>query len=116
MIGFLIFWFIGSVVALLGQRRIREYKDYVLPKLFLVVGIFLCITMSWIIVLSLLMEGEYKLPLWLYHNCKDHSDITFEEEYLDENGNKVDGYPYSIHRTYRVYTCRICGKIIKEEL
>ena len=116
MIGLLIFWIIGIIVALLGDKKIRQYKQYENPRIFLTIGIFLCITMSWAMVFCLLITNEYVLPLWLYHNCMEHSDVTFEEEYLDENGNKVDGYPYSTHRTYRVYTCRICGKVIKEEL
>lgn len=116
IIGLLIFWIIGIIAALLGNKRIREYKHYESPKIFLTLGIFLCITMSWSMVLALLMSREYILPLWLYHNCMEHSDVTFEEEYLDENGNKVDGYPYSIHHTYRIYTCRICGKVTKEKL
>ena len=108
MIAFLIFWIIGIIAAMLGNRKIREYKHYGNPKIF--------VTMSWAMVLALLMSREYILPLWLYHNCMEHSDVTFEEEYLDENGNKVDGYPFSVHHTYRIYTCRICGKVIKEKM
>ena len=116
MIGLLIFWLIGSVIAMLGERKIREYKQYENPKFFLCLGIFVTISMSWTLVFLLLVSGEYTLPLCIYHNCKEHSIISYEEEYLDENGNKVDGYPYSAHHTYRVYTCRLCGKVIKEKM
>ena len=59
---FAIVWVIGIVVALLGNRKLREYKDYYNPKLFLVLGIFLCVFMSWAMVLAMLMDGTFEFP------------------------------------------------------
>ena len=36
---FIIIWVVGIVVALLGERRLREYKDYDKPTAYLVTGI-----------------------------------------------------------------------------
>ena len=116
MIAPLIFWLAGGLVALLGQQKIREYKDYSNPKVYLIGWILLCFFMSWALVLLLLMNGEYVLPSWLFHNCKESSSISYEEEYFDKDGNKVDGYPFAVHHTYRVYTCRKCGKVTKEQM
>jgi len=34
ILALIIFWTIGIVIALLGNKKIREYKDYDHPKLF----------------------------------------------------------------------------------
>ena len=112
----IIFWLIGGFVALLGNENIRDYKCFDNPRLYLAIGIFLCFLMSWAMFVLSVMFETYSLPLWLYHDCYKHSDISYEEEYFDKDGNRVNGYPFHIHNTYRVYTCRICGKVKREQL
>lgn len=112
----IIFWLAGSSVALLGNKKLREYKDYDHPKLFLITGIILSVVMSWAFVLASLMNDTFKLPKWLYHNCRDNSSIHYDEEYLDADGNEVPYGNHIVHHTYRVYTCSICGKVEKEML
>lgn len=117
VIVFVIFWLIGIVVAFLGNQRLREYKDYVWPKFILISGIFLSIFMSWVLVVLLFFNGEFKLPDKIYHSCYDNSSISYEEVYLDENNNVVGPKDsWKKHETYRVYTCRKCGKTWKERL
>lgn len=116
LVAIIVFWAIGAAVAALGNRKLREYKCYSKPRLFLALGILLCIGMSWAMVWYLLMEGEYRLPLKLYHSCMDFSEITYEEEYLDGNGNPTDPKVCKTHNTYRIYTCSRCGKQIKKKL
>ena len=117
ILALIIFWTIGIVIALLGNRKIREYKDYESPKLFLALGIFLSVFMSWALVILMILDDTFKLPDWLHHNCYDNSSISFEEEYLDEDGNKVNvNDKWKVHHTYRVYTCCKCGKTWKEQL
>lgn len=110
---FSIFWLIGIVFAILGESKIREYKDYEHPYLIRYTGIFLCVVMSWAYVMALLMNCKYILPTSIYHNCRNYIEVTFEEEYLDKDGNKVTvNDDYDVHHTYRYYTCGKCGKII----
>lgn len=114
LVWLIIIWLSGSVVALLGNEKIRDYKCYGHPKAFLITGIILSVVMSWAFVLASIMNDTFKLPYWLYHDCYDHSSIDYEEEYLDENGNPTTSKDFKVHNTYRVYTCRICGKVKKE--
>lgn len=116
LISLVIFWLSGSAVALLGNEKLRDYKCYAHPKTFLVTGIILSVSMSWAFVMASLMNDTFKLPKWLYHNCRDNSSIHYEEEYLDNEGNQVTYGNHTIHHTYRVYTCHICGKVEKEML
>jgi hypothetical protein len=116
LISLVIFWLSGSAVALLGNQKIREYKDYRHPVMFLISGILLSVLMSWAFVMASLMSDTFKLPKWLYHNCRDNSSIHYEEEYLDNEGNQVTYENHTVHHTYRVYTCHICGKVEKEML
>lgn len=116
IVAFIIFWLIGIFVALLCSQRLREYKCYEHPKLFLILSIFLCITMSWALVFLMIINEEFSLPDKIYHNCYNSSSIHYEEEYLDENGNKTDFGKHKVHNTYRVYTCWKCGKVWKEQL
>jgi hypothetical protein len=116
IVGVIIFWVIGIIVALLGNRGLMEYNDYDCPKLYLAMSIFLCVSMSWALVFLSLIDDTCRLPSWLYHNCYNNSDITYEEEYLDKDGNKTDFKNCKTHNTYRVYTCRKCGKIRKEQI
>lgn len=113
---FIIFWAIGSVIALLGNKKIREYRDYFHPVAFLIVGIVLSITMSWAFVGALWMTGEFEFPKRLYHSCRDNSTVYYEEEFLDADGNKVSRNECVVYHLYRVYTCDICGKVKKEML
>lgn len=62
---FIIFWAIGSVIALLGNKKIREYRDYFHPVAFLIVGIVLSVTMSWAFVGALWMAGEFEFPKYI---------------------------------------------------
>lgn len=115
LIWLIIIWLSGSVVALLGNEKIRDYKCYGHPKTFLVTGIILSVSMSWAFVLASLMDDTFRLPDWLYHNCRERSSIDYEEEYLDENGSPTTpDKHFAVHNTYRVYTCRKCGKVTKE--
>ena len=57
-----IIWLIGVVLALLGERRLREYKDYEHPKAYLIGGILLCIFTSWLMVFGALMNGTFEFP------------------------------------------------------
>lgn len=59
---FIIIWLIGIVLALLGERRLREYKDYDRPVAFLVTGIALCVVTSWLMVIGALMSGTFEFP------------------------------------------------------
>lgn len=113
---FIIFWAIGSVIALLGNKKIREYRDYFHPVVFLIVGIVLSVTMSWAFVGASWMTGEFEFPKRLYHNCRDNSTVYYEEEFLDADGNKVSRSECVVYHLYRVYTCDICGKVKKEML
>ena len=114
LVWLIIIWLSGSVVALLGNEKIRDYKCYRRPKAFLITGIILSVVMSWAFVFASILNDTFKFPYWLYHNCYDHSSIDYEEEYLDENGNPTTSKGFKVHNTYRVYTCRICGKVKKE--
>lgn len=116
ILALIIFWTIGSVIALLGDERIRRYKDYEHPKLFLIFGILLSVFMSWAHVMLMIVNGEFSLPDKVYHNCYDNSSISYEEEYLDENENKAEFGNHKVHNTYMVYTCHKCGKTWKEQL
>ena len=62
ILAFIIFWIIGIVIALLGNERIREYKDYDHPKLVLILGILLSVFMSWALVILMIINGEFSLP------------------------------------------------------
>lgn len=116
ILALIIFWTIGIVIALLGNERIREYKHYDHPKFFLILGIYLSVFMSWVLVILMIINGEFSLPDKIYHNCYKNSSISYEEEYLDENGNKTEFGKHKVHNTYRVYTCRKCGKVWKEQI
>ena len=117
ILALIIFWTIGIVIALLGNEKIREYKDYDHPKLFLILGILLSVFMSWALVLLMIINEEFSLPDKIYHNCYNSSSIHYEEEYLDENDNVVGPKDkWKVHNTYRVYTCWKCGKTWKEQL
>ena len=109
-------WCAGSALALLGNRKIREYKCYRNPVLFLVSGVVLSVLMSWGMVIGLVMNGSYSLPDCIYHSCYDNSSISYEEEYLDGEGRKSDFRNCKTHNTYRVYKCRKCGKTWKEQI
>ena len=116
LIFFIIFWATGSVVALLGNKRIREYRDYYHPWVFLIGEIIFSVLMSWVFVILSLTDYTFKLPKWLYHNCRDNSTVYYEEEFLDADGNKVSRSECVVYHLYRVYTCDICGKVKKEML
>ena len=53
---------VGTVLALLGERRLREYKDYDNPTTYLIVGIILCILLPWLMVWGALVNGTFELP------------------------------------------------------
>ena len=59
---FIIIWVVGIVVALLGERRLREYKDYDKPITFLITGIALCLLTSWLMVFGALVTGTFEFP------------------------------------------------------
>lgn len=119
IIGLIIFWIIGSVIAVITSERVRDYKDYENPQLFLILCVFLCITMSWAFLILNWLHKELYVPTWIYHNCYKNSKITFEDTDYDKDGNVMEKYNsenFGHRETYRVYTCRICGKVTKERL
>lgn len=59
---FLVVWGLGVIVALLGNKNLREYQHYHNSKLYLVSGIILTITMSWALVVLMIINCEYELP------------------------------------------------------
>lgn len=59
---FIIIWVVGIVVALLGERRLREYKDYDKPTAYLVTGIVMCVVTSWLMVFGALISGTFEFP------------------------------------------------------
>lgn len=114
--GCLIFWITGIIAAILGVDGVRNYKDYQKPVLGLLMTLFFCICMSWGMVILESIEGNYK-PFWWAHNCYENSIVSWEEEYLDKDGNKVGpDDKWTVHHTYRTYTCRKCGKVRREQL
>jgi hypothetical protein len=112
---FIIFWISGIVLAFLGDRELREYKCYYHPKIYLFTSILLTLFMSWGMVILLFINDEFELPKKLYHNCNKYFRMSYEEEYLDENGNPTEPSKCKIHHTYKVYYCEHCGKEIKRE-
>lgn len=112
---FIIFWVAGIVLALLGNKNLREWRDYCNPKTYLFFSVLLTLFISWAMVIILIIEDEFELPKKLYHSCRKHSRIHYVEEYLDEDGNPTDFKNCKVHHTYRVYTCRECGKEIERE-
>ena len=73
--------------------------------------------MSWVLVILLILSDEFKLSDKIYHSCYNNSSMSYEEVYLDENNNVVGPKDsWKKHETYRVYTCRKCGKTWKEKL
>ena len=101
---FSVFWAAGIAAAFLGNRKLREWRCYENPVGFLVTGCFLCVFMSWVLVILLSLEGDWVLPESIWHNCRKHVHIHFED--VMEDG---------VHKTYRVHTCRTCGKTVKRE-
>lgn len=59
---FIIIWLTGSILALFGERRLREYKDYEHPTAYLITGIALCIITSWLMVFGAFMSGTFEFP------------------------------------------------------
>lgn len=59
---FIIIWILGIIVALLGNKKLREYQDYYNPNTFLVLGIICSILMSWAMVLAMIMDGTFEFP------------------------------------------------------
>ena len=59
---FIVVWVTGTIVALLGERRLREYQDYENPKGYLISGIVLCFLTSWLMVFGALMSGTFEFP------------------------------------------------------
>ena len=58
----IIIWLVGVVLALCGEKRLREYKDYDNPKLYLTMGIILCVLTSWLMVFGALVNGTFEFP------------------------------------------------------
>lgn len=58
----LVIWLIGTILALFGEKRLRDYKDYHNPTAFLIIGIILCFMTSWLMVLGALMNGTFEFP------------------------------------------------------
>lgn len=58
----LIIWLIGTILALLGEKRLRDYKDFRNPTTFLIIGIILCVITSWLMVLGALINRTFEFP------------------------------------------------------
>lgn len=108
-----VFWLFGGIVNVLCWKRVGDYKNYNKPKMY--VAILLSFIMSWILVYYSIVNDQFEIPNWLYHDCMEHSKITFEEEYLDKDGNKTDWEHCKVHHTYKIYTCQHCGKVCRKE-
>lgn len=116
---FIIFWLIGGIINCFTNKQIRDYKDYANPKLWLTVIVLLSFVMSWTLIHINIIYRNFYLPSWLYHNCNENSTITFEDYDYDKDGNLMKEYNaenFGHRETYKVYTCKICGKITKERL
>ena len=59
---FIVIWVIGSIMALLGERRLREYKQYDNSTTYLIIGITLCLFTSWLMVFGALVNGTFEFP------------------------------------------------------
>lgn len=116
LIVFIIFWVAGIALVFLGNKNLREWREYYNPKIYLFASVLITLSMSWAMVIILIIEDEFELPKKLYHNCHVNPSLSYEEEYLDENGNRTEFGKHKTHHTYRVYTCRECGKTWKEQL
>ena len=112
---FSIFWVVGIVVAFLGNEKLRDYKNYHSPVKYLIIGSVLCATMSWVMVFLLVLNMNFSLPKSIWHNCENFSRISYEEEYLDENGEHADSENFKIHNCYRITKCGYCGKVIERK-
>lgn len=121
MIATIIIWVIGSIFALIGSERLREWRDYDNPVSFLIVGILLCICMSWCIVALNATDGSFSLPKKIYHKCEKNAYVvSYEDEYINLNGNTVTPkdshirHYYILHNVY--YKCSVCGKEWKKQV
>jgi len=62
LIIFIVIWIAGIVIALLGSEKLRDWKHYENPVSFLIMGIWLCILMSWVMVFLSIMNEEFSFP------------------------------------------------------
>lgn len=118
-IGLIIFWLIGGIISCFTDKKIRDYKNYKDPNVFLCIGVFLSLTMSWAMVYLNIVNNQFYIPNKIYHDCSKFETITFEDTDYDVDGNVMTEYTHKNfgHReTYKVYTCRFCGKVRKEIL
>lgn len=114
-----IFWLIGSIISCFTDKKIRDYKDYANPHVFLVLGIFLSIVASWAMIFLNFIHDQLYIPNYIYHDCRKFEEITFEDTDYDKDGNVMDEYDidkFGHRETYKVYTCKYCGNVRKERL
>ena len=113
-----IIWIIGGIVNVFTSERVRDYKNYSNPETYLLIGLFLCFTMSWALTYLNIVHDEFYIPEKIYHDCMKHAKITFEDIDYDKNGMVMKKYDHDLcdrRETYRIYTCQYCGKVIKKE-
>lgn len=58
----IIVWTLGAIVALLGNKKLRDWRDYYNPTSFLITGILLCVLLSWAMVISMIIDGTFGFP------------------------------------------------------
>lgn len=115
----IIFWIIGGIISCFTDEKIRNYKNYYDPHVFLCIGIFLSLSMSWVMIFLNWQNNQLYIPNWIYHDCTKHETIYFEDTDYDVDGNVMTEFTHKKfgHReTYKVYKCRYCGKKRRERL
>jgi len=90
---FLIVWFLGTAVAIIGCDRIREYKSYYHPNVFLCVGIILAVGMSWILVFLSAVNGEFSLPKRKKKSTKQEDDGPDFNKMEKMHNHMTESYP-----------------------
>jgi hypothetical protein len=58
---------------------------------------------------------NFSLPKSIWRNCENFSRISYEEEYLDENGEHTDSKNFKTYNCYRITKCDYCGNVIERE-
>ena len=57
-----IMWLAGVIISLLGEKRLRQYKNFENPRTFLIIGILLCVFTSWLMVIGAIMSCTFEFP------------------------------------------------------
>ena len=57
-----VIWLAGVIISLLGEKRLRQYKNFENPRTFLIIGILLCVFTSWLMVIGAIMNCTFEFP------------------------------------------------------